>query len=133
MAPDRRHVSQLRQKIAGLREERKRIEDSLFRPGPMLRGSLSFIPNYCGKPECRCKRGHPHGPYPYVADTHEGRRRLTYVKKTERAQVEAEVAEYVRVQQGLASLAKLNARIRSCFEEIRDQHCRTVDELRRSR
>jgi len=99
----------------------------------MLRGSVSFIPNYCGKPECRCTRGHPHGPYPYVADTQEGRRRLTYVRKAERVRVQAEVAEYVRVQQGFASLAKLNAQIRSCFEELRDQHCRTVDELRRSR
>jgi len=39
-----RTLSGLRQRIVSLREERKRLEDSLFRPKKMIRASLSFIP-----------------------------------------------------------------------------------------
>jgi len=61
-------LSKLRQKIVSLREERKKLEDSLFRPKKMIRASLSFIPGYCGKKDCRCKRGQPHGSYPYLSE-----------------------------------------------------------------
>jgi len=56
------NLSDIREKIVWLREDRKRLEDSLFRPGKMMRASLVFIPNYCGKKNCKCRRGEPHGP-----------------------------------------------------------------------
>ena len=80
-----RTLSGLRQRIVSLREERKRLEDSLFRPKKMIRASLSFIPGYCGKEDCRCKRGQPHGPYPYLSERYQGRTRVTYVKKKDLA------------------------------------------------
>jgi len=39
----------------------------------MIRASLVFLPNYCGKKDCRCKKGHPHGPYPYLSERRKGR------------------------------------------------------------
>ena len=64
MINNRKALSDLRQQVVGLRKEQKRLEDSLFRPKRMIRASLVFLPNVCGKKECRCKRGEPHGPYP---------------------------------------------------------------------
>jgi len=59
---DKESLSDIRQQIVWLREERKRLEDSLLRPKKMIRASLVFLPNYCGKKDCRCRRGFPHGP-----------------------------------------------------------------------
>jgi len=126
-----RTLSGLRQRIIILREERKRLEDSLFRPKKMIRASLSFIPGYCGKKDCRCKRGQPHGPYPYLSERYQGRTRVTYVKKKELARIGKEVAEYVRIQKGLAHLTKINSEIRSLLETIRDLNLSTVDEVRK--
>jgi hypothetical protein len=123
-------LSGLRQEIVVLREERKKLEDSLFRPKKMIRASLSFIPGYCGKEDCRCKRGWPHGPYPYLSERYQGRTRLTYVKKKDLIKVKKEVAEYVRIQKGLAHLRKINSEIRFLLETIRDLNLRTVDEIR---
>jgi len=123
-------LSGLRQEIVSLREERKRLEDSLFRPKRMIRASLSFIPGYCGKEDCRCKRGWRHGPYPYLSERYQGRTRVTYVKKKDLVRIKRQVAEYVRTQKGLAHLRKINSEIRSLLETIRDINLRTVDEIR---
>ena len=50
---DRKALSELRQKIVDLREERERLENSLFRPQKMIRASLIFLGNYCGKKDFR--------------------------------------------------------------------------------
>ena len=130
MEQRRKTLSKLRQRIVALRKKRKRLEDSLFRPKKMIRASLSFIPGYCGKEDCRCKRGWPHGPYPYLSERYQGRTRVTYVKKKDLARISKEVAEYVRIQKGLAHLTRINSEIRSLLEKVRDLNLRTVSEIR---
>jgi len=107
---DRKALSDLRQRIVWLREERKRLEDSLFRPKKMIRASLVFLPNYCGKKDCRCKKGFPHGPYPYLSERRKGRTRMTYVKKSDLYEIKAKAKEYARFQRGLAYLTRINLR-----------------------
>jgi len=97
----------------------------------MIRASLVFLPNYCGKKDCRCKKGFPHGPYPYLSERRKGRTRMTYVKKRALDEVKREAEEYARFQHKLARLRKINFEIRSLLEKIRDLHCQKVDEYRR--
>ena len=131
MMTDRKTLSEIRQQIVWLREKRERLEDSLFRPKKMIKASLVFLPNYCGKKDCRCKRGFPHGPYPYLSERKEGKTRMTYVKKDNLYGIKAQVEEYTRFQHGLAHLTKINLKIRSLLEKIRDLNCQTIDEYRR--
>ena len=132
MTANRKALSDLRQRIVWLREDRKRLEDSLFRPKKMIRASLAFLPNYCGKKDCRCKKGFPHGPYPYLSERRkEGKTRMTYVKKSDLYEIKAKAEEYARFQHGLARLTKINEKIRSLLEKIRDLNCREVDEYRK--
>jgi len=131
MMMDRKAISDLRQRIFWLREDRKKLENSLFRPKKMIRASLVFLPNYCGKKDCRCKKGFPHGPYPYLSEKRKGKTRMTYVKKRTLNEVKLEAEEYARFQHQLARLSKLNEKIRSLFEQIRDLNCREVEEYRK--
>jgi len=128
---DRKALSNLRQKIVDLREDREELENSLFRPKKMIRASLVFLANYCGKKDCRCRKGSPHGPYPYLSEKREGRTRMTYVKKERLGGIKAEAEEYARFQHRLARLRKINLEIRSLLEEIRDLNCREVDNYRK--
>ena len=131
MMMDRKAISDLRQRIFWLREDREKLENSLFRPKKMIRASLVFLPNYCGKKDCRCKKGFPHGPYPYLSEKRKGKTRMTYVKKRTLGEVKLEAEEYARFQHQLARLSKLNEKIRSLFEQIRDLNCREVEEYRK--
>ena len=127
---NRKALSNLRQRIVDLREDREKLENSLFRPKKMIRASLVFLANYCGKKDCRCKKGFPHGPYPYLSKKRDGRTRMTYIKKESLEEIKAEAEEYARFQHKLARLRKLNEKIRSLLEGIRDINCREVDEYR---
>ena len=131
MRNNRKVLSDLRCQIVRLRQERADLEDSLFRPKRMIRASLVLIPNVCGKKECRCKKGHPHGPYPYLSERKGGKTRMTYVRRGEVPEITQRAAEYARYQKGLARLSKINRRVRSLFEALRDLNCQDVDEYRR--
>ena len=131
MIADRKTLSELRQKIVWLREERQRLENFLLRPKKMVRASLVFLPNYCGKKDCKCKKGFPHGPYPYLSERRKGRTRMTYVKKSELYRIKGKAEEYTRFQQKLARLTKINKKIRLLLERIRDLNCQDVDEYRK--
>lgn len=128
---DRKALGDLGQRIFWLREDREKLENSLFRPKKMIRASLVFLANYCGKKDCRCKKGFPHGPYPYLSEKRGGETRMTYVKKRTLDEVKLEAEEYARFQHQLARLTKLNEKIRSLFEQIRDLNCREVEEYRK--
>ena len=127
---NRKALSDLRQRIVDLREEREKLENSLFRPRKMIRASLVFLSNYCGKKDCRCKKGFPHGPYPYLSEKKKKKTRMTYVRKGTLYEIKAEAEEYTRFQHRLARLRKTNEKIRSLLEEIRNINCREVDEYR---
>ena len=131
MMTDRKTLSEIRQQIVRLRERREKLENSLFRPKKMIKASLTFLPNYCGKKDCRCKRGFPHGPYPYLSERRCGKTRMTYVKKDNLYGIKAQAEEYARFQHALARLTKINFEIRSLLEKIRDLNCQDVDEYRR--
>ena len=131
MMMDRKAISDLRQRIFWLREDREKLENSLFRPRKMIRASLVFLPNYCGKKDCRCKKGFPHGPYPYLSERRKKRTRMTYVKRDDLPDIKGKAKEYARFQHGLARLSKINQKIRFLLEKIRDLNCQDVDEYRK--
>jgi len=56
---------------------------------------------------------------------------MTYVKKSDLYEIKLEAEEYARFQHGLARLSKINEKIRSLLEKIRDLNCQDVDEYRK--
>jgi hypothetical protein len=58
---------------------RRRLVARLGGAEQLLAGSLVEQTRRCGKADCRCAQGEPHGPYVYFAPTTAGRGRLRYV------------------------------------------------------
>ncbi len=59
------NISDLRQEISILREERVKAENRLMQAKDMLACSLILRKVICGNPNCRCQEGKLHGPYPF--------------------------------------------------------------------
>jgi len=74
MVTNKKTLSDLRQEIVWLRQEREKLENSLSRLKKMIRASLVFLPSYCGKKDCRCNKGFAYGPYPYFSERRKGKR-----------------------------------------------------------
>ena len=77
----------------------------------MLQGSISLTTRTCGNPNCRCHRGHRHGPHSYLTfKTPEGRSSSVYVPVAAREEAEAGVAAWRRFRELAVELAAENRR-----------------------
>jgi hypothetical protein len=70
---------------------------------PFLRGSLVERARSCGKPTCRCQKGHLH-PALYLAVNHRGQRALLYVPRALQDTVRQWLANGRRISQQLQAL-----------------------------
>lgn len=88
----------------------------------MLDGYVRAERVKCGKANCKCLRGELHGVYFYRYTWDEGRRRKSYVKRSEVEQVRAACAEYRKLQRqlriGRAEYKRTIAQARALFRML---------------
>jgi hypothetical protein len=117
----REHLSRVRQNIIQARQLRGKQIEKLLHPKPMIIGSLYEVYKTCSKPNCSCKKGKRHGPFPALSVSIAGKRSLKMVKKEDLPAVKAKAGAYQSFQQGLAQVRKLNKEIDSLLEEIKKE------------
>jgi hypothetical protein len=118
----REHLSQLRQKIQQAMEKRRKHIEKLLHPKQMIIGSLYEVYKTCSKPNCSCKEGKKHGPFPALSVSIKGKRSLKMVRKEDLPAVREKAEAYQAFQQGLASVRKLTKEIDSMLEEIKTEY-----------
>ncbi len=123
-------ISDLRQEISILREERVKTENRLMGAKDMLASSLILRKVICGNPNCRCQEGKPHGPYPYLSEKRRGKTRLTYIRKRDLEKIEKKTQEYRLFQKRLEYIRHLNRRIDDLFKRIREMK---IEESRKTK
>jgi hypothetical protein len=114
------NISDLRQEISILREERLKAENRLMQAKDMLPCSLIWRKVVCGNPNCACQKGKLHGPYPYLSERVKGKTRLTYVRKRNLEKIEGKTEQYRLFQKRLEYVRHLNRRIDDLFKRIRE-------------
>ena len=114
------NISDLRQEISILREERLKAENRLMQAKDMLPCSLIWRKVVCGNPNCACQKGKLHGPYPYLSERAKGKTRLTYIRKRDLEKIEGKTEQYRLFQKRLEYVRHLNRRIDDLFKRIRE-------------
>jgi len=87
---------------------RRRLAARLGDVEQVLAGSLVEQTRRCGKADCRCAQGEPHGPYVYFSPRRAGRGRLRYVPSELVAAVRVRLHRGERVQVVLAEISAIN-------------------------
>jgi hypothetical protein len=87
---------------------------------PMLQGSLYLLRRKCGKPSCRCARGHLH-PAWVLTRSEAGKCRLYAVPADQRGRLRPWAREYRRWQRARALLIKQAARLVALMDQRADQ------------
>lgn len=118
----REHLSRLRQKVLQSRQMRGKYIENLLHPKPMIIGSLYEVYKTCGKPNCSCKKGKRHGPFPMLSVSISGKRSTKMVRKEDLPAVKEKAGAYQSFQQGLAKVRKLNKAIDTLLEEIKSEY-----------
>ena len=114
------NISDLRQEISILREERLKAENRLMQAKDMLPCSLIWRKVVCGNPNCACQKGKLHGPYPYLSERVKGKTHLTYIRKRDLEKIEGKTEQYRLFQKRLEYVRHLNRRIDDLFKRIRE-------------
>ena len=113
-----------RQEIYLLQRKRNnlvwKLQDSL--PTDMIPASLMYIHKTCSTPNCKCKKGEKHGPYPAIQFKSGNKYKIKMLKHKEMAEVETKVQAYRDYQEGLAEINKLNAQINKLLQKLRDEN-----------
>ena len=74
-------------------------------------GSLTEQTRRCGRADCRCAGGEPHGPYAYFTPKPAGRGRARYVPAGLVAAVRARLARGEQVAAVVAEISAINAEL----------------------
>jgi hypothetical protein len=78
----------------------------------MIQGTLSTTTRTCGRPNCRCQKGQPHGPHTYLTFRKlDGRSGSIYVPQEEVARFEEAVAAGKRFWQLARQIADQNRQV----------------------
>ena len=112
-----RSTSRLRQRLWAEYRRLGQILRTLQRAGPMIPGSFYCLHTKCGKPSCRCARGHPHSAW-VLTRSEQGRSRLYTVAAPDRARLRRLTAEYRRFQRARARWVKLSAQLLRLLDAI---------------
>jgi len=87
----------------------RRIRSKLHRllaEGGIMHASAIVMRRVCGKPNCRCTKGHKHESL-YVARSNKGKQQMKCVPKAKEAQVKAWVQRYKEVKKAIDELSTL--------------------------
>jgi hypothetical protein len=115
----RNKASKCRQKIVQLGKIRDVHIDKLLSPKPMVRGSFYEVYKTCSKPNCCCRHGKRHGPFPALFISIQGKRRLKMIKKQDLEAVKGKALAYRFFQRELARVRKINKEIDLLLEELK--------------
>ncbi len=77
----------------------------------VLAGSLVEQTRRCGKRDCRCADGQPHGPYSYFSPRPHGRGRLRYVPPALADVVSRYLHRHGEIDTALAEISAINAEL----------------------
>jgi len=96
-----------------LRESRAALLRQLCVPPNALRASCVRQFLTCGKLNCRCRRGHKHGPFYYLVQCLKGGAIRKFLLKTpeQRQRVRASIAAYAQFQKQLEELSNINTEL----------------------
>lgn len=114
----------LSKKIAELNKQRTKLISFLFHEKPMVYGIPHEVFRKCGKKNCACAEGRPHGPYPALSANSAGRKKTVMIKKKDLPVILKEAKRYHFFQKTLSRIRKLDREIDSLLAEIKKKNTR---------
>jgi hypothetical protein len=97
--------------VRQLRARRRALAARLGDVQQVLAGTLTEQSRRCGRPECRCADGEPHGPYAYFTPRPAGRGRARYVPAALAGVVRRCLQRGAEVEAVLAEISAINAEL----------------------
>ncbi|MFH1753959.1 MAG: DUF6788 family protein [Candidatus Omnitrophota bacterium] len=80
----------------------------------IMKGSIVIVKRYCGKPNCRCRRGFKHRSL-YVSLTDKGKQRLVYIPRRSEEKTRRLIANYRDLKTVVEKISRLNVSLMTVY------------------
>jgi len=114
------NISQLRQLLRELHEQKLELLNTMMNCGQMIAGSVYQTYRTCSYANCRCRRGEKHGPFPSISFSVDGKRRSRPIRRDDVEVVGQKVAAYKRFQKALTRWRALHRQSETILKKIRE-------------
>ncbi len=114
-------LAEIRKRITYLQKDREVLEFKCIRMrSNMEAGSLIKQYTACKKGSCKCTRGELHGPFLYISQKVNGKKKSRYVGKESDKPTVRKVKAYMQYQDRLAKIRKINKEMDALFNKYRE-------------
>ena len=114
---NKKKFSQLRQSLAGLSNEIRRIVEPFFSDKPVIKGSVYELKTKCGKPGCKCAKGQLH-PRMVLSASEKGKTKLRALPRGFLIEVKTKVRCYQELRGARARLVEVHKKILKVMDEM---------------
>jgi len=92
---------------ANLLARRQDIARKTPKIGQVVKGSIVVVKRYCGKPNCRCRKGLKHRSL-YISQTVNGKQRLRYIPKRSEDKIRRLIGNYRSLKTAVEKISNIN-------------------------
>jgi hypothetical protein len=75
-----------------------------------IKGSLVIMSRFCGKPNCRCKKGQKHKSV-YLSQSHKSRTRMIYIPQAIVEKIAMYIKNYLKAKKILNTVSDINIKL----------------------
>ena len=117
ISANKKKFSQLRQSLAGLSNEIRRIVEPFFSDKPVIKGSVYELKTKCGKPGCKCAKGQLH-PRMVLSASEKGKTKLRAIPHGFLTEVQTKVRCYQELRRARARLVEVHKQILKVMDQM---------------
>jgi len=93
-----------------LLNRRKKILGNMPKPEECIRGSLVIMNRFCGKPNCRCRKGQKHKAV-YLSQSFNGKTKMIYIPQAQAKKAAEHTKNYRKLKGVLNILSDINIKL----------------------
>jgi hypothetical protein len=124
---DREKFSRLRQSLGRLGGQIRSLIESLTSDKPLVRGSVYELKRKCGKPGCKCAKGHLHTRM-VLSASEGGRTRLRVIPRGSLTEVEIRVRRYQQLRHARARLGEMHRQMLLIIDQMESMRREEMEE-----
>lgn len=114
---DRQKFSRLRQSLIRLADQIRELIDPFLSDKPVIKGSVYELKRKCGKPRCKCAKGHLHSRM-VLSASEKGRTRLRVILHGFLVEVQIKVRRYQELRRARARLSEVHRKMLQIIDEM---------------
>ncbi|MFQ5917623.1 MAG: DUF6788 family protein [Candidatus Binatia bacterium] len=114
---DRERFSRLRQCLVRLADQIRELIDPFLSDKPVIKGSVYELKRKCGKPRCKCAKGHLHSRM-VLSASEKGRTRLRVILHGFLVEVQIKVRRYQELRRARARLSEVHRKMLQIMDEM---------------